>query len=220
MIAIIGTSTIYAQSERYIEVNGNASAMVEPNKAEILISLSEADSKGKTTMATLESQLAKALQQAGIDVKKQLVITGQSSAAQKKSKSYLFKNYRLTVSSAEEAETVFNALGENSIQNATLNRVWNDKLKDINDSLKVEAFNAAKANAQLLAKTAGQPLGGVLMINCYSYDNDFSAVVNDRMLSTKSVSEGGDMELGSVGFQKIKVQQNITVRFELLINKE
>lgn len=53
----------------YVEINSSADTAVAPNKFRIAISISEAPTKGKTTIAELERSLATALDAAGVDIK-------------------------------------------------------------------------------------------------------------------------------------------------------
>ena len=107
-------------NRNYVEINSSADTLVAPNKFRISITISEAPSKGKTTIADLEKSLATALKASGVDIKKQLVITGQSNTDGKRKDIYQYKNYLLTLTEPTMVETVFDELQANGIANASL----------------------------------------------------------------------------------------------------
>lgn len=217
-VAIIAIGTVSAQNvnnDPYVEVRGVAKEQVTPNKAMIEIELNQADSKGKVSMAELESQLAAAMKLADIDVVKQLVLNNQSSDAQKNKKSYQFKSYQLTVSSAAEAQQVFDALKQSGVQNAQLVRIWNDDMKAIEAALKVKAVANAKAEAELLAGALNQNIGKAIVITSFSYNND--GVYMPRMYAKAASSEmsANSPVLPETEFRALNVEQSVTIRFEL-----
>lgn len=217
-LAVMAIGAVSAQNintDPYIEVRGVAKEQVTPNKAIIEIELNQADSKGKVSMADLEAQLAAAMQLAGVDVQKQLVLTDQSTQAQKSNKSYQFKSYQLTVSSATEANQVFDALKASGVQNAQLTRIWNDDIKKIETALKVKAVDNAKLEAQQLAAALNQTIGKAIVVTSFGYTND--GIYMPRMYSKSSINETMDVtpSLPAVDFRPMNVEQSVTIRFEL-----
>lgn len=218
VVAFVAFTTATAQTctppQDYVEVRGTAYTMVMPNKAEISITLNQADSKGKLSMKELEDQLAKALKEAGVDTAKQLVIVNQSSEAEKRNKAYQFKSYILTVSSAAEAQTVFDAFANNGVNNATISKVWNDNQKEIVEKLKIEAMQDAQTTAKTLAAAVGQSIGKALQISDNSYTPTF-AMMDSGFLARKTSNSGALESLPNLDFQKLKIERNVTVRFAL-----
>lgn len=218
-IALIGVAFATAQNcqmeqQDYVEVRGTAKVMVDPNKAEISITLSQEESKGKMTMSQLEDQLAKALKEAGVDAAKQLVLADQSSEAKKHNKGYQFKNYILTVSSATEAQSVFQAFALNGVNNASVTKIWNDKQKDIEMKLKVDAILDAQNSAKTLTGAIGQSIGKAIQITDYSYNNNFVSMDNSSF-ARKASAVAGVAELPELDFKQIRIEQSVTVRFSL-----
>ncbi len=205
------------QIPNYVEVTGVATTRVTPDKIEVSIRLNEADSKGKTTLAMLERSLATALTQAGVDIEKQLVVTEQSSAAQKRQNSYQYKSYRLTLSSAAEVATVFDLLDTNGIVNADVIQTSRTDIRQIEQKTKTEAIQNAQTTARTLAQAVGQTIGRAILIQDYSTPS-YQPVA--RMLSSVSKSMGPEISADNVmrqqvQFEDIVVDQRITVRFVL-----
>lgn len=199
--------------ENYVEVRGIAKTMIDPNKAEISITLSQADSKGKLSMKELEEQLAKALKEAGVNAAKQLVVTNQTSEAEKRNQAYQFKNYVLTITSAAEAQNVFDAFAANGVNNATITKVWNDNQDAIIEKLKSEAILDAQNTAKTLTGAIGQSIGSAIQITDFSYNNDvvfYDAVPRKVMASANAVES-----LPTLDFKKIRIERTVSVRFLL-----
>lgn len=203
------------QSEQipYVEVNGSAFKMVEPNRIEVAVCLNQADSKGKISMAELESNLAKALKAANIDAKTDLVLINQSTAAHKRNTLYEFKNYKVTLTTAAQVEALFDAFTEFNVQNTYISRQWNDKQSEIEVSLKVQAMKNAQTAATILAEALGQSIGKAIQITDYSGNNYVTLEDNVPMLAAKRNSSLE--ELPAAKLQDIRVTQNVRVRFLL-----
>lgn len=198
----------------YIEVQGKATRLVEPNRVEVRITLSEAPSKGKVKLESLESQLATALKQAGVDASKQLVVLSQSSAAQKRSSAYQFKSYLLTLSSADEMSAVFDALAANNVQDASVVRTYNTDQAAIDKEMQVEAMKNSQEMAQNLAAAVGQTIGKAIQIQYWN--NTPAPFLSDNMLmrSAKVAVEGAELP-DDVKMRPINAQCNVTVRYLL-----
>lgn len=217
-IMALGLQSASAQNEDkttpYIEVRGAASTTLVPNKIEVNITLSEADSKGKVKLSELENSLAKALKAAGVDASKQLVVTGQSSAAEKRNNAFQYKSYTLTLTSAEAVDAVFSAFAENGVANARMGRIFNDKQAEVEAKMKVEAILNAKKTATMLVEALGQQIGEAILVQDFSaspvmYDGDFG------MLRASKAANGEVSLPSDLGIRPITVQQSISVRFAL-----
>lgn len=218
-IFALSASFAYAQecnnNTPYVEVRGSASMAVEPNKIEVNITISQADSKGKTTLAELESQLAAALKKVGINDSKQLVITSQSSDAAKRNNIYQFKSYTLTVSSAQELANVFEAFAQYGVANAYVGRMWNDKQSQYEAQVKAQAMQNAQKSATVLSESIGQSIGKAIMIQDFS--SSPSPMDNGGLMMSRSSfakSDGATLS-DDVAMRKINIVQSVTVRFAL-----
>lgn len=215
-VATASAQTVAIEQQKpYIEVRGTAKTTIAPNKIEVAVQLSELPSKGKVTLAEQEKQLATALAEAGVDVKKQLVVTSQSTSGDKRKISYQFKNYLLTVSTAEELGAVFTAFDAHGIQNAKVQRVTNDSQEAVKMQMRVEAMKNAQLTASTLAEAVGQTIGDAILVTDYnggmdSYGNDFTMVRSAKVMMM-SEAMPADLQM-----RPIEVEQNVTVRFLLL----
>lgn len=203
-------------SEHYVEVRGNASKSVEPDRISVYVSLSEADTKGKVSMTQLEAAFATALEKSGVDIKSDVVMNGQSSEADKRKGSFLFKNYIVTLKSIKVVNDLFSELDINNIKTASISRAWLSNQKDVLDSLKVEAVKDAKRTADLLAEGLGQSTSRAFQIidNNYAPSYDEGGFYRVKaMMPNSDALESSPLE--DVSFKKITLNQNITVRFIL-----
>lgn len=207
---------VVEKAEPYIEVRGSAQTTIAPNRIEIAISLNQADSKGKVSIQEMETSLAMALKTAGIDATKALVLTDQSSAFQKKQGAYQFKNYLLTLATANEVDQVFAAFADNGINNADIVRAWNDKRDQYEQKLKTEAMLNAQKTAQTLTDAVGQKIGRAIQITDYSssvpmYDTSFAMAKG----LTRNAQTPEESPLRDVKFREITIVQSVNVRFAL-----
>lgn len=200
-------------NRNYVEINSAADTLVVPNKFRISITISEAPSKGKTTIAQLEKSLATALRASGVDIKKQLVITGQSSADGKRKDIYQYKNYLLTLNDPQMVETVFNELQDNGIADASLTQSTRTDLKELQAQVRVKAMKNAQLTASELAAAVGQKIGKAIMIQSYSEAPETLYRSFAVMKSGNAMQADGAMP--DLKFNDVQVNQRVTVRFEL-----
>ncbi|WP_273496072.1 SIMPL domain-containing protein [Rikenella microfusus] len=200
-------------NRNYVEINSSADTLVAPNKFRISITISEAPSKGKTTIADLEKSLATALKASGVDIKKQLVITGQSNTDGKRKDIYQYKNYLLTLTEPTMVETVFDELQANGIANASLTQSTRSDLKELQAQVRVKAMKNAQQTAGELAAAVGQKIGKAIVIEAYSSAPE--AVAMRNVLAAKSGNALQADSMPDLNFNDVRVNQNVTVRFVL-----
>lgn len=212
-----GTALAQEKAETpYVEISSSADTLVVPNKFRIAITLSEAPSKGKTTLAEMEKSLATALTASGVDMQNQLVITGQSNANGKRKDIYQYKSYLLTLHEAAQVETVFDALQENGISNARLTESTRSDLRELQALVRVKAMKNAYQTASELAGAVGQHVGKAIMIQAYSSAPE-NRNVGTMMFAAKSglAVQEDTASLPQLKFNDVRVSQNVTVRFAL-----
>lgn len=214
-------SCAWAQQDKdqvpYVEISSSADTAVAPNKFRIAILISEAPTKGKTTIAELERSLATALDAAGVDIKKQLVITSQSNASGKRKDIYQYKNYLLTLTEPSQVEAVFDALQTNGISNASLNQSTRSDLRELQAQMRVKAMRNARQTAAELAEAIGQRIGRAIYIQSYSSAPEFGGVMIRGLAASKAATGNAIQEdaMSNVKFNDVRVNQNVTVRFAL-----
>lgn len=207
----------------FIEVRGSAVAIIEPNQISVSVILSENETKGKVLLTQLDQSFASALQESGIDVAKSVVLSGQSSAADKKKGAFLFKSYSVTLTCADQVDRFFGALKDNQINSASITRAFNSNQMAILDSLKVEAVKNAKQLATQLSAGLGQKVGPAFQV----IDNNYYQPIDNgyfrpNYMMAKSVSNA-DSDAGAglgagvegAGYKKNTFSQSVTVRFHL-----
>lgn len=219
-LLMIGAGSAWAQNNNeqipYVEINSSADTAVMPNKFRISISISEAPSKGKTTIAELERSLATALNAAGVDIKKQLVITSQSNANGKRKDIYQYKNYLLTLTEPNQVETVFDELQANGISNASLSQSTRSDLRELQALVRVKAMQNAQITASELAAALGQRIGKAIYIQSYSSAPEAGLVMlRGKAAGVMTGNALSDSSLADVKFNDVRVSQNVTVRFVL-----
>lgn len=211
--AAIAQNSEMKMNRNYVEINSSADTLVVPNKFRISITISEAPSKGKTTIASLEKSLATALRASGVDIKQQLVITGQSSADGKRKDIYQYKNYLLTLNDPQMVETVFNELQANGIADASLSQSTRTDMKELQAMVRVKAMKNAQMTAAELAAAVGQTIGKAIMIQSYSSSPD--VVLLRGYSAAKSGNAIQDEAMPELKFNDVRINQNVTVRFVL-----
>ncbi len=219
---LLGASGAWAQGfdngkqVPYVEITSSADTSVAPNKFRISISISEAPTKGKTTIAELERSLARALDAAGVDIKKQLVITDQSNASGKRKDIYQYKNYLLTLTEPAMVEAVFDELQTNGISTASLTQSTRSDLRELQASVRIKAMKNAQNTASELAAAIGQRIGKAIYIQSYSSAPE-TGMIMIRGLSSKAATGNAIQEdaLSNVKFNDVRVNQSVTVRFAL-----
>lgn len=202
------------QQVPYVSINSSADTLVAPNKFRISITISEAPSKGKTSIAELERSLARALNASGVDIKKQLVITGQSNADGKRKDIYQYKNYLLTLTDPQMVETVFNELQANGIANARLTQSTRSDLKELQAIVRVKAMKNAQQTASELAAALGQKIGKAIQIEAWAAAQD-QIMIRGLAAAKSGNAMMEDNAMPELKFNDVSVSQNVMVRFIL-----
>lgn len=216
VLGVSAQTVAYKDQFPSIEVRGVAERKIEPNRVEVNIMLSEAPSKGKTKIETLESQLAGALKQADIDPSTQLVVTGASSTSQKRVGAYQYKNYRVTVHSATQLAALFDALASTEIGDASVGRLYHTDQAKIQQELQVEAMKNSQQVASNLASAIGQGIG--LALSIQYWNNSPSPANFDGMLrraAKSSADEAAPSLPSDVQLRLIELRVDVTVNYEL-----
>lgn len=218
-LTILLTAAIsMAYSADYVDVTGRSECKVTPNRGEIVINLTEADYKGRFTLSELESKTITALKSIGVDIDTQLTAVSQSISKGKRQGVDAFKVYALEVRTAQDVSDVMAALESESINTASLTRVWVEGVESISDSLKVAAIKSARYNAALLANAVEQSIGAAQTISYTPPYNGGGVVMRS---AANSVMDAGMLDANSynIQFQDVKLQESVTVKFQLLDTK-
>lgn len=207
-----------------IQTTATYSEEVAADVITLSITLSEADSKGKIPLETLEKSMEKVLKANDIDLKKQLTLEDLSSNFKnyflKRNDVQKTKDYKLEVYDALTATKILKELEDEDISNVDLLNTRYSKLEELKIELKGKAVEKAKKQAEEMLKYVNQELGPVIFIsdlntNIHQFNrnqfyelNQFRAtgLLNDPKLKNKYLD---------VEFDKIKVEVNVMVYFKL-----
>jgi uncharacterized protein YggE len=210
-------STAFAQETQpkdpFIEVTGRADLEVEPNEIYLLIRLREfEENKKKTSLEQLEKDFQAAIKSAGIEKSRVLLADAGSnlgSISKRDKDAFRSKSYQIKLTSATELEKVIEKLQSVTVDLADITSLGHSDLEKINQDLKVKALQAARAKADMLAKSIGSTIGKPLMIREWDYEYrpmDMTANVAYRMDAAQPEP---------TAFRKIKLQAQITAQFEI-----
>lgn len=219
---VIGKNFI---DQNYIEVTGFAEKSITPNRIYLKILINEKDFKGKT-LPEIEKTMFDKLKDLGIDVQKDLAIKDFISNFQHywilKSNILLIKEYQLSVYDAKTAGQVFVELEKLGISNISIDRLDHSEIEKYRQEVKVESIKSAKEEAIALSSAIGQEIGRALYIienqtksvNMTGALQGKAAGIMIRGVSSNTIY-GSRAAEPDVEFEKIKLEYNITVRFEL-----
>ncbi|WP_026629536.1 SIMPL domain-containing protein [Dyadobacter alkalitolerans] len=210
-----------------IEVAGFAEMEIVPDEIYFNISLQEyfedeKNQKNKVIISTLEKQLLKAVDEAGLpkDALSLSGLGGYQNYTDKKKKPATFlesKQYELKVSSPEKLDGILSKVESRGVQYANVSRVDHSKREELKKQVKIDALKAAKVKAEYLVASLDEKLGKVLEIkeldeNLY-FPQPVFAKANMRTLAQ---AESADMVADSqVQYQKIKISYRMQAAFEI-----
>lgn len=217
ILAIIATLPAMAQSseENYIQVNGTSEIEVTPNEIFLSIVLDESDTKGRQEIELQRRQMVSALNTIGIDTEKQLTIADISSSYFKRGTSLSVAKYQLKLTNSEQVVAVYDKLSAIGISNITISRVSHSDLEQYKSRCRKEAMQNAKQVATELAQAVGQTIGSCIYIYDANRDITPSYYSNGVMLARTKSAVAETTEEQPIEFKKIKLNYNITAKFQL-----
>jgi uncharacterized protein YggE len=203
-----------------ITVSGVAESEVTPDIIYVSISLKEYfkdnNSKNRIDITTLENQLVRAVQQAGLP-KENLTINSLSAYAtrdKKKNPEFLSsKQYRLKVNDLNRYNDIIGAIDPKGIAYTNIESYDYSKIDRLKLELKVKALQQAKQKATLMVESLGDKLGSALdiqEINNEIYPQAYRT--NTMMMKASSADAESAAE---IDFKQIKLSYTINVVFEI-----
>jgi uncharacterized protein YggE len=203
-----------------ITVSGVAESEVTPDIIYVSISLKEYfkdnNNKNRIDITTLENQLVRAVQQAGLP-KENLTINSLSAYAtrdKKKNPEFLSsKQYRLKVNDLNKYNDIIGTIDPKGIAYTNIESYDYSKIDRLKLELKVKALQQAKQKATLMVESIGDKLGSALdiqEINNEIYPQAYRT--NTMMMKTSSADAESAAE---IDFKQIKLSYTINVVFEI-----
>jgi len=202
----------------FIEVNGRSELEIVPNLIHLKVIISEKDNKGKVPLEQLERHMMKALNDIGIDVKKDVSIIDFASNFQfytfKKTDIRTSKEYQVIVHSGNMAAKVYFELEKLDISNISINKLDHSQMDHYRQQVKIEAVKAAKNKAIALCQAIGEKAGKAIHIR--EVNRGFYAGRMEMMESNSIMKIAGSMDKMQeldIEFQKLKLEYEIEARF-------
>lgn len=210
--------------QNYIEVTGRAEMEIMPDDIYIKILINEKDFKGKA-LVDIEKSMYDKLNELGFDISKDLAIKDLISNFQYywfiKADVQLSKEYQLLTHDAKTTGRVFIELQKLGISNASISKVENSKITEYRKEVKIAAIKAAQEKAKALALAINQDIGRAIYVlevetNNRTLAGSVASVSNIAIRGYSSSNiYGSRAPEPDIEFEKIKLEYNIIVRFEL-----
>ncbi|GAB5399911.1 MAG: hypothetical protein Aureis2KO_14960 [Aureisphaera sp.] len=224
LLLVFVTFSAYSQEHNflekpYLQTTATYTTEVVPDQIYLSIIISEKDTKGKIPVEELENRMMIKLKALGINTQEQLSLSDLSSDFRKyllKKKDVLKdKSYLLLVNDANTAGKVLKELEMISISNVNLQKVDYSKMEELKIELRGKAVAKAKRQAESLLNPLGQVVGKAVFIS------DNNPEINSRRVRLSASNSfyavpPMDFTDPSTDFERIKIQSEVTVFFEIL----
>lgn len=202
----------------YMEISGKAEMEIVPDEIYMEIVINEKDNKRKISLGQAEKEMVAKLKTLGIDTKKNLTVKDLSSNFKnywvKSSDILMSKEYQLLVSNAMTAGRVMQSMEEIGLSNVSIERVDHSQLEQFRRDVKINAVKNAKEKAEDMAKAIGQLAGKAIYIQEIDYGNAPVMYMKGRAAGLM-VNENAAADVPEIEFEKIKLECQITAKFEL-----
>ena len=201
----------------YLETTAVVDTMVVPDRIYLSILITEADTKGKTSVEELENRMNNKLIALGIDTKTQLSLSDVASNF----KNYFLrgkdvlknKAYTLLVYDAVTAGKVIVGLESIDIANVRLTKTEFSKMEQLKLELRQKAVAQAKLQAESLLKPLNQNLGKAIYISDMNFNMYPRSVADFKVLGNETAKQQeGPID---IEFEKIKVEARVNVTFAI-----
>ncbi len=201
----------------YLETTARVDTLVTPDRIYLSILITEADTKGKTSVEKLENKMADKLETMGIDTEKQLTLSDLASNFKKyflrKADIQKDKEYSLLVYDAVTAGKVILGLESIGISNVNLTKTEYSKLENLKIILRQLAVKEAKKQAEAMVLPLNQQLGSALFISDLN-----TGILNryqGRVAEVKVFKDGDKDQPVEIEFEKIEVESSVNVKFSI-----
>jgi len=201
----------------YLETTARVDTLVTPDRIYLSILITEADTKGKTSVEKLENKMADKLETLGIDTEKQLMLSDLASNFKKyflrKVDVQKDKEYSLLVYDAVTAGKVILGLESIGISNVNLTKTEYSKLENLKIILRQLAVKEAKKQAEAMVLPLDQQLGSALFISDLN-----TGILNryqGRVAEVKVFKDGDKDQPVEIEFEKIEVESTVNVKFSI-----
>lgn len=234
LIGTFMTASSFAQTiaiqppQKKIEVTGSAEIEITPDEITVNITLREyykgKNNTNKVEITTLEQQLQKAVEKAGI-AKEDFTISNvfgynydQWWRNKKKNDPEFLarKQYSIKVARLDKINGILAAVDEEGIESVNVGSYTHSKMDEYRKQAKMNAVKAAKAKADYLLGAIDAKIGDVLEIQEFNTDNysDVRPEAANVMMSARAFDKaGGSAPDSNIDFKKIKVRAEVRAVF-------
>lgn len=223
LVVIAATATTAsAQSinipQNLVDVRGQASCTVQPDKFTLSISIRELENRDKQSLHEQEQKIISALTKVGIDAKSALKLQNNYSTNQRRSTAAEVRSYTLTVMGSETLNKAFAALDALNLWEVKLSEAECTKLSDIRRELRKEAMRNAQQRAKDLAEAIDQNIGECIYITDESYSDDvrFHIQPESRIFSAREDAAVDEYRPSIVEYTSQTISHRVSAVFRLL----
>ena len=217
LFATMAVSQEKLADKKKIEVYGSAQMEIVPDELYFSITLKEYKEGGKKIdLNKLESQLARAVQKAGIAKENFQVenISGYNwNWRKRKSDEFLAsKRFRLKVKDLKMMNDLLAGLDDKGINNVNVTQYDHSQMEKFRNDLKLKALQNAKRKARVLLEGIDEELGGVLEIQeIHSTGGGYYPAARSKLALSAVESD----YQSDVDFKTIELQSEIRAVFEI-----
>ncbi|WP_343305070.1 SIMPL domain-containing protein [Chitinophaga niabensis] len=230
LMGLFMTATSFAQTTdnkppvKKIEVTGTAEMEITPDEITINITLREyyKNKTNKVGITTLEAQLQKAVQDAGIS-KENFTIGNvfgynydQWWKKKKTTEDFLArKQYVLKVNRLDKINGILAAVDEEGIESVNIASFNSSKMEEYRKQVKTNALKAAKAKAEYLLSAIDEKIGGVIEIQEFNNDqySDVRPEAANMRMFAKADAAGAGVPDSNIDVKTIKIRAEIRAVF-------
>jgi len=224
---LLAIHSVIAQTstQKFITVTGTAEMEVVPDEIYFRVTLREfIKDKNKVLIDSLEKELSKAVAASGVPKENFMIeqVYGERWRRKKTKIAELYssKVYIIKVSEPSKMDDILDKVNAESIESVEIKNFSHSKIQEYKKQLKIEAIKVAKTKAGYLLDAIGEQLGGALEVteNDASYTPYYHVAQysNSRLGSVERASySDSDYADQSIGFQKIKLKFQVTVKFAI-----
>lgn len=227
-IVVLAFGSLMAQNnsknfidQPFIEVRGKAEMEIVPDMIYLKVIIDEKDNKAKVALEEQEMKMLKALDNIGVDIKKDVAVIDYASNFKshwiKRSNIHTSKEYEVVVNSGNMVAKVFIELEKLNVSNITVAQLDHSKMEAYRQEVKVNAAKAAKNKAQKLMEALDQNAGKAIYVqevNRNIYPARMDAMQSNMLMKVKSNSSS-DSYIPEIEFQKLKLEYEILARFAI-----
>jgi uncharacterized protein YggE len=206
-------------SQKYIEVEGSADMLVQPDELDLEIEVVEIDNNSlKIDLHKIEQKFDSILILNSIDRTEKNLVGLETHKWyywwRNRNKTYKSKTYKIKVQTQTNFLKLISDLNQKWVENIRIVNKTNKNLHEYRKQVKIEALKMAKEKATYLLASVNQNLGEVIFIEELNTQGNFWSGRNNDMLSNSSLNSGSsDEDVNNT--EQIKLKYEVKVRFKI-----